>query len=566
MQRWFWRLTPVAISLVAFLWPLWYWNRTPGGDWGYFDSLALVVRSSVHTYGRFPMHDPWVMGGADLLANPQTRVFSPFGLLDQIFRPHLANVVSLVIHGVFGAWGMIAVLTRLGHNHIVAGLGSLMFIGGSWFMLHFCEGHVPYGSMQLLPWVIYWLLELDRPAAILKLAALLALFLVDGGMYAFIFSVYGALVFLALGMVPLRGLVASVAKHRLLLPGAAVAFLGVASAKLVPVIESLGTRKLTIERATMGMKLAMAAFYDTDQWFLKGARPLDWRFHEVGCYLGFAATALILVALARPPFARAHWRWLAFGLVFLWVGTNVAAPFNPWELISRTPLLRNAHVQSRNFIWLYFAWVVLLCAAVRSFRWKPTISHGLLAAAVLEIVIVSQRQWYRAMHNDGGKRRYESTARDITQRTWAYTVMWATKPDHYFAGGYGALDTYEPAQVERNVRYRGGPGYAGEIRVVGGNGSAELREVSPGYIAMRYEGTTPAMVRINQNRLAGWEVVSGDAQCDDDDYSLDVKLASPGEIVLRYHPWYWPDVVMAYVLGILVFAGMGLRLRQRATT
>ncbi len=512
------------------------------------------------------MHDPWVMGGADLLANPQTRMFSPFGLLDQIFWPHVANVVSLAIHGIFGAWGMMSVLTRLGHNRLVAGLGAMMFIGGSWFMLHYCEGHIPYGSMQLLPWVVYWLMELDRPSALLKLAALLALFLVDGGIYAFIFSVYGALVLIAIGMVPIGGLIARVRERRLLLPGAAVAFLGVASAKLVPVIESLGTRKLTIERANMSMKLAAAAFYDTDQWFLRSARPLDWRFHEIGCYLGFAATALIVIALVRPSFARAQWRWLAFGLVFLWIGTNALAPVNPWELISRTPLLRNAHVQSRNFIWLYFAWVVLTCAAIRSFRWKPQIAHGLLLVAVLEIVVVSQRQWYRAMQNDGGGLRYASTARNITQRAWAYTVMWATKPDHYFAGGFGALDTYEPAQFERNVRYRGGPGYAGEIRVVGGTGKAELAEVSPGFIAMRYDGTTPAMVRINQNRLAGWEVVSGDAECDDDDYSLDVKISAPGEIVLRYRPWYWPDIVMAYALGILVFVGMAFRLRQKVVT
>jgi hypothetical protein len=250
----------------------------------------------------------------------------------------------------------------------------------------------------------------------------------------------------------------------------------------------------------------------------------------------------------------------------LWIGTNALAPFNPWELIARTPLLRNAHVQSRNFIWLYFAWVVLVCAGVRSFRWKPQLAHGLLVAAVLEIVVVSHRQWYRAMHNDGGKHRYQATMRDITQRAWTYTVMWATKPEHYFAGGYGALDTYEPAQIERSVRYRGGPGYAGEIRVVGGNGTAELREISPGYVAMRYDGTTPAMVRINQNRLAGWQVVSGEAECDHDDYSLDVKIASPGEIVLRYHPWYWPDIAMAYVLGLVVFVGMALRLRQKAAT
>ena len=567
MQRWLWRLVPVGISLVAFAWPLWFITRTPGADWGYFDALSLVVRSSVHSYGRFPMHDPWVMGGVDLLANPQTRIFSPAGLLDQLFRPHIANVLSLVIHGIFGAWGMSALLRRLGHDRVVASLGAMMFIGGSWFMLHFCEGHVPYGSMQLLPWVVYWLLELDKPAAQIKLVALLAFFLLDGGMYAFIYSFYAALLLLVLGLVPIRGFIASMRKDKILVPVLGVAFLGVSAVKLVPALDALGLRELKVdESTTMDPSLLVDAFYDPDQWFFRDAQPLLWRFHEVGCYLGFVATLLVLIGLARPRVFKTHWRWLVFGLVFVWIGTNWLAPFNPWTIISSIPLLRNAHVQSRTFIWLYFAFVILLCAAVREIRWRPWIGRAVLMLAVLEIVVVSQRQWYRAMQNAGGEQRYQATSKDITQRAWAHTIRWGTKPGHYFAGGFGSLDTYEPAQTLRNIRFRGQPGYHGEIRVLGGDGTAELREISPGYIAFTYAGTTPAMVRINQNQLAGWEVTQGDAEPAEDDLALDVKIASPGEIILRYAPWYWPDIVLAYFLGIFLFVGMTLRLRHNLVT
>lgn len=555
----------MGCSLAAFLWPLYYLFRTPGLDWEYFDSLALVVRSSVHTYGRFPMHDPWVMGGVDLLANPQTRIFSPMGLLDQLFRPHVANVLSLFILGILGAWGMAAVLTRLGHNRVVAHLGALMFVGGSWFMLHFCEGHIPYGVMQLLPWTALWLMELDQPVAQVKLVALMAFYLLDGGMYAFIFSLYGAIVLAALGLVPLRGFVASLKQQRILVPSLFVAFLGLTAPKMVPVLDSIGTRELHVEHSTMPASLMGRSFFDVDQWFLKPAPGVGWRFHEVGCYLGFAAAALILVGATRPGFLKAQWRWLVFAAVFFWIGTNFLAPFNPWELITRTPLLRNAHVQSRTFIWMYFAWVILVCASIRALRWKPLVGQGLLVLAVLEIVTVSSRQWYRAMHNANGKERYESTAQDITARQWNYTVKWANKPAHYFPGGYGSLDTYEPAQIERTIRYRGGPGYAGEIRVTGGDGAAELLEVSPGTIDFRYQGSTPAMVRINQNRLAGWDVVEGDAELSGDNPSIDVQIRTAGDIHLRYSPWYWPDIIWSYVLGLVVFVGMALRLRQKPT-
>lgn len=545
------------------MWPLWFFNRVTGADWGYFNALSLVVRSSVHTYGRFPMHDPWVMGGVDLLANPQTRIFSPFGLFDQIFRPHLANLFSLVVHGALGAWGMRTLLQRLGHDRVVSSLGAMMFIGGSWFMLHYCEGHIPYGSMQLLPWAVYLLLELDKPAAQVKLVALLAFFVLDGGIYAFIFSAYAAIAMAAVGLLPLRGFVKSMRENKILVPVLGFAFLGVCAPKLVPVLDMLGTRELQVEHADMPLHVLASAFYDPDQWFFKPARPLLWRFHEVGCYLGFAATLFVIAGLTRPAVLKAHWRWLVFALIFLWIGTNWLAPMNPWTVISVTPLLRNAHVQPRVFIWFYVAFIILLCAAVREVRSRPWVGYAALAIAVLEIVVVSQRQWHRALQNQGAEARYQSTNKDITQRTWSHTVRWGTKPSHYFAGGLGSVNTYEPAQSLRNIRFRGEAGYAGEIHVMSGDGNAELREVSPGHVDFTYEGTTPAMVRLNLNQLSGWEVVKGDAEPADDDLSLDVRVTSPGEVTLRYSPWYWPDVVLAYVLGIFLFVGMALRLRHK---
>src|SRR5262245_36627079 len=75
---------------------------SPGFDWNYFDSLALLVRSTVLHYGTWPMHDPWMCGGLDVLANPQSRVFSPFLLTDLLLSPHIANLVSLWVCGVVG--------------------------------------------------------------------------------------------------------------------------------------------------------------------------------------------------------------------------------------------------------------------------------------------------------------------------------------------------------------------------------------------------------------------------------------------------------------------------------
>ncbi len=82
-------LIAVAVASVIAAYAL-YFPRADGpyfDDWSSFNSLSLEVRSNVLHYGRFPVHNPWVCGGLDLMTNPQNRVFSPFFLADLALPP-----------------------------------------------------------------------------------------------------------------------------------------------------------------------------------------------------------------------------------------------------------------------------------------------------------------------------------------------------------------------------------------------------------------------------------------------------------------------------------------------
>src|SRR3990167_4161902 len=186
--------------------PLALHEWSAGNDWIYFDSLAWVVRSSLLHYGVFPLHDPWVCGGIDLLANPQARLFSPLTLLDLALTPHAAGLATLWLY-VAGGWlAMTALLRRLGHDRTLALLGGWIFVGSSWFALHWSEGHLRFGAMTLLPAVALAFVGFSERRMQLLLAALLSFFLLDGAIYSFIYSLYLGLAMTLVGLVPWRAL------------------------------------------------------------------------------------------------------------------------------------------------------------------------------------------------------------------------------------------------------------------------------------------------------------------------------------------------------------------------
>src|SRR5450432_979185 len=157
-------------------------------DWDYFNALSLVVRSSVLGYGRMPLHNPWVCGGMDLLANPQSRVFSPLLLADVVLPPQWANLAGLIAYSALGLLGMSLLLRRLGTSPGIAFAGGLLFINGEWFGLHYTDGHIPCGSMQLLPLLVYFAMTCGQRRSLLLLVLTLLLLLLDGGIYTIIFA------------------------------------------------------------------------------------------------------------------------------------------------------------------------------------------------------------------------------------------------------------------------------------------------------------------------------------------------------------------------------------------
>ena len=141
-HRIFYYLLPSLIILAGYYSFFIYYDRVIISDWDFFNSFGHLLQSIILEYNRFPVHDPWVCGGVDLLSKPQNWVFSPFIISTILLPPYIANLFSLILMSFIGAWGMYKLLRYYDVSDIVSIYCSLLFINSSWFGLHIAEGHI----------------------------------------------------------------------------------------------------------------------------------------------------------------------------------------------------------------------------------------------------------------------------------------------------------------------------------------------------------------------------------------------------------------------------------------
>jgi len=553
-------LWAVAAVLAVYAIPLALIEVSTGQDWRYFDSLSLVVRSSLLSYGEWPPHDPWIRGGLDVMANPQSRLFSPFGLLDLPFSPHTANLLSLVIYAIGGFLSMRVLLGRFGHSPALSRLGGFLFVAGSWFALHFTEGHIAYGCFQLMPLVALALLRLDRPRMRLLLAGILALMVLDGGLYAAVFSFYLALGMLLTGLLPIVKTARAVRERPRFTAALLLLLVLVTMPRTVPMLATVGGRSVGsapehFDRTVLDAELLQVLFHP-DQHCERWIPGIDRGLHEFGCYLGIPPLLLFGWALTRRRFLGRFGRYALLALIWIWVGSNVGWPASLWGLAGHVPLLENIHVPSRVFILLHLSFVVLVIGALSLLRDRRRLAVAIGCVLLFEALAVNTNAWGRVYFSSWFPRTdARATSRLIEGSEWRHTIVKGKKPRHYYAGGLGCRDAYEPAPPRSEVLGRDEPGYRGEAFEEYGRGEARVLAVAPRRVRISYDGPVPALVRINQNPLLGWKVAEGDAEVVQGGL-LSVEVRKPGEIEISYRPWYWPWVLLPFLIGLAGFIAL----------
>lgn len=532
-------------------------------DWDQFNSYSHFTRSSIWSYHTWPLHDPWSCAGLDLWVNPQHRLFSPFVVLDILLPAHLANLASLVVLAFAGHYLAIRLFEALNVSRLSAIVCASLWVLSSWFGLHFAEGHIAFGLIQLLPGFGLCALRISQPRAQVGLTALCMFCALSGGVYALIFGGYTVLSVLPLCRTELEALWRQLrskprARWRLVL--LVVVLVAAAAARVIPGKQVAWRMSPVLEWIQPPPELIAQMVFDPDQLHGDPApahHGMLFGYHEFGVYIGLLATAILLFLFVRRRIAvdRAALVGLIGALLWGWAGTGHLEAINPWRIHQSIPILQIAHVQTRLLI---ISWLLLLIPLARALdamatRWRILC----VALLLLESGAISTRiyldAWQSARPVDWPLIRNTNVER---------TFVSIPRPELYFSDNTASVYCYE-ASVRRWPAFAViDPQYRGEVWAAGGAATCqpELTGFTPNGLTVRLDGctTVPFELSFNTVTLGGFSIEPADAgeRVSRNRELLRVRIdrAVP-EIHLRYTPKHRPWVLALLALSAGAMAG-----------
>jgi len=545
-------IIPSLIILAGYFSYFFYYERILIFDWGFFNSFSLLLKSIILEYNRFPIHDPWVCGGVDILSKPQNWVFSPFIISTLLLSPYIANLFSLILLSFIGCWGMYKLLKYYKVSDIISIYCSLFFINSSWFGLHITEGHLAFRSLFLLPLVIFLVLTLTNIKKFFVLSLIMCFFLVDGGIYAFIYSIVVIFFLVIFNMVPIKTFVSEIAKNPITFLLTIIAFLLVSSVKIIPVLTNT-IIKPRIPQYDMTLKeIALSLFYPLqtvlhlDLWDRNGLR-----FHEFGCYIGILSLLIIFWYSRKKWFWRNNPKEILLTLIFLWLATGFGGEINPGALLRKIPMINNAHVESRYFIIFMIFYIIVLARVIDRNITSKLLLIIILGLLTLEFLYVRNYSSFEAFQSYYNKTELPTY---ITKRKITQTLEYVPKPYVYLFDNIASKICYEAILVPTYIRHINEQEYQGEVHLLNTSGNIEILEFSPGFINAKYEINRPGTIVFNTNSNNSWVVNKPHIIVDNPENLLAVSVnQGKGVLNLHYQPPYLKYILIFYILGIIVY-------------
>jgi hypothetical protein len=345
-----------AVSLVFWHAAFRRLSSTGDHDWPYYVQLWETSRVGIQRFGELALWNPYQCGGITLWGNPQQWSFSPLFYPTLFLGTALALKVRLVLLNMLGLVGMYVLARRV---HRISPLGSLLaavpWACSGFFSWHNLAGHAAFQTFWLFPWVLYLSRRAERDARFSAATAGLIFFIaIDGGSYPLPYLA------LLLGADVVFRLVGAKRGERLQMV-AALAWTGMlalllASLRLVPSLVMLARNPRNLaDRDAIDLAEVLV---------ILTARSHEWRFdphqyhwHEYACFVGWTVLGLGLSGLVL---GLRKWPVLVAGAVlFFLCMLGHVAPYFPWPLLKRLPVLDSLRIPSR-FVVLFTLYLALL--------------------------------------------------------------------------------------------------------------------------------------------------------------------------------------------------------------
>ena len=392
----------------------------------------------------------------------------------------------------------------------------------------------------------------------------MAYFMVDGGLYAFVYSVVIGFLLFILNMIPVRELFKDVKKNWYFYVLTIAAFLLVSSSKLIPTLGNIEIRE-RIDQYHMSLKqIAISLFYPKqtimylDFWSRGLEVPGAERFHEYGCYIGVLSLIIIIWFIRKSGFWKKNFKEIIITLFFLWLATGFGGDFNPATILKKIPFINKTHVESRYFV-VFMLFYVLILARVLSTNVKSRfVLIVILALLNVEYLLIKNYPAYNAFQLYYNKIEYPNY---ITKRKIRRTLQYVDKPAIYIRRGIASKNCYEAIAPWTYVQHVDEKDYLGEVYPLDTTGEIKVLEFSPGYIRARYDLKRPGTIVFNTNSHNSWKTDEPNKVIESDKNLLTVSVAEKkGEMKIHYRPPYLIKIIVLYILGIALFIFLFWRL------
>ncbi len=125
----------------------------------YWEAAARATRE-----GRLPLWNPDLFAGVPFLANPQVGFFYPPNRALSWIPVPLALKVSILLHALWAAWGMLGLARRLGYRTGGSLAAAIAYALGGYFLAQ-AEHINQFQALAWLPWMA-WAWAAGRPAGV----------------------------------------------------------------------------------------------------------------------------------------------------------------------------------------------------------------------------------------------------------------------------------------------------------------------------------------------------------------------------------------------------------------
>jgi hypothetical protein len=501
-----------AVVTALYLGPFWRrWDWPGARDWAIWAFYEVTAQKAVLDHGQFPLWNPYACGGEPYHAHPFTRALAPLSPLHWLAgHPSATLRIEATLLVAATAWLAYLLARRSGLSRGGAALAAVLTAFGGTVVGRLWAGHL--GLLQL-PWVLLALLarsiEPERRA-------------VASGGLAIALLVLAAGNYLAVCAAVLLGLEAAwdVAKRRRagpLIVSVGMVALGFALAgiKIVPTLDFLADYpRLTGGKDPFAWGGPLRALI-SPLGFSADVRGAPFGWHEYAAYVGWLPLLLALAALVLDR--RRAARPAVMSLAFVLVAWGDFAPWAPWSLLHRLPVIDSMRIPARFLLVAMIPLGMLAglgldaCARILPARAAPLavlavpvvlLDLALEARPALGTVFVrpSPPSYLRGVPRDGQFHQIRGTSAQM-----------ADAAEH----DLGTVRCAEGVPIRRSQRLRTPTqrGYRGEAWIMGDEaGNARIARFSPNDldIDVHVVARQGATLVLNQNFDRRWRAATGE--------------------------------------------------------